>query len=203
MKIKSIIQLIIISILLCILASCSLYIRTDCNIDNYETICEEVKFARRFLPMLTDLGDYSDISYSHKSSDQFFMEYDAIYLCVEYTEDNYVQKKQEVLSSYDFLDAAIVSTRDELEGYYISPLSEFDYKGYSFLTSVDEDLVIYGSQWSSRSFAFVGYNDEYCRLTYCYFLDEDAEWVLEPTDNPEVAMIKFMDEHFLWNEISD
>ena len=173
-----------------------LYGERDDNISNYSSKLEEVKYANEFLPELNELSGYTNISYSYQLSMEclfkipFFCS-DAISLFVEYPEDIYEQKKEEVLSSYEFLKEPCIRDDGKLE----SPLPEFEYKGYHFQTSIIESYP------TPEFFVLIGYNDEANRIAYCYHSNIDYDIIAESGEDYLQKMIYFMDTRFYWNDI--
>ena len=173
-----------------------LYGERDDNINNYSSKLQEVKYANEFLPALDELSGYTNISYSYQLSMDclfkipFFCS-DAISLFVEYPEDIYEQKKEEVLAFYKFLKEPYI--RDD--GILESPLAEFQYNGYQFKTAMKEGYT------APKFFMLIGYNDEINRIVYCYYSNIDHDYIAESGEDYLQEMIYFMDTRFYWNDI--
>lgn len=173
-----------------------LYGERDDNIGNYSCKLEEVKYANEFLPELNELSGYTNIAYSYQLSMEclfkipFFCS-DAISLFVEYPEDIYKQKKEEVLASYEFLKESYIRDNGILE----SPLAEFEYKGYHFQTAMKEGYT------APKYFILIGYSDETNRIVYCYYSNFDHDYIAESGEDHLQEMIYFMDTRFYWNDM--
>lgn len=173
--------------------SCSII---DYNIENYAETVANVKFANEFMPELSELSGYTDISYSHLQTHigiTFFLpmfEANGIALWVEYPDDIYEQKKEEVLTSYDFIE------KETYDGeLLITPLANFEYNGYDFRADVNEEYR------SCRSFALIGCNDEANRIVYCYYFDPDNDYIANSQLTVALEMNAFINSYFEWNDI--
>lgn len=173
--------------------SCSII---DYNIENYAETVANVKFANEFMPELSELSGYTDISYSHLQTHigiTFFLlmfEANGIALWVEYPDDIYEQKKEEVLTSYDFIE------KETYDGeHLITPLANFEYNGYDFRADVNEEYR------SCRSFALIGCNDEANRIVYCYYFDPDNDYIANSQLTVALEMNAFINSYFEWNDI--
>ena len=173
----------------------------DCNIDNYAQKMADVYYASEFMPELSELSEYTNISYSHTQTllglvfflPMFFS--DGIAIWVEYPEDIYEQKKADLFESYDFIEEEIYDS----DGDLISPLASFEYKGYQFQADVSEEYDDYSM--CCKSFILVGYSDELNRIAYLYSYDFDLDWIANADEDKLSEMHRFMDEHFYWNDI--
>ena len=170
----------------------------DCEIENYNDRVSDIGYANDYMPNLSELNGYTGISYSHKytlAGLTFLLPMfatDGITLFVEYPEDVYEQKKEEVLANYDFITKEIY----DRDGYLISPLAKFEYKGYNFQADVNENY----SFCPIKSFILIGYNDETRKISYCYFYDPDIDYIATDEEDPLNEMHKFMSEKFSWND---
>jgi len=177
--------------------SCSII---DTDIENYAERVAEIKYASQFMPELSDLKGYTNISYSHRYTLMgitFFLPMfsaDGIALWVEYPRDIYDQKKEETLARYDFIEEEIYDG----DGDLVSPLKSFEYKGYQFQADVSEEYDNYPMH--CKSFILVGYNDQTRTIAYCYFYDFDLDLIAEPDQDALNEMCMFMDYHFYWND---
>lgn len=166
----------------------------DVNIENYEQKREDVEFASEFLPTLEELSDFTDISYSYKKTDIMFYTKETIVLFVEYDSGSYENKKDEMLSSYEILQEPYLSA----DGDYLTPPKDFCYNGYQFFTCINTT-----EYYRCKSVLFIGYNDQTCRLAYCYFWDSDREIMFSADEYTDESMPNFMNQYFEWNEIND
>jgi hypothetical protein len=171
----------------------------DDEIENYPDVIAEVKYASDFLPALSDLSDYTNIRYSYRERYYGFLFFlpmfvsEGVTLFVEYPEDIYEQKKAETLANYEFTSEEIYDGDGNLK----SPLSHFEYKGYSFQADINEEM-----ESTVKSFMLVGYNDETNKIVYCYFYDFDLDVLAWSGEDPLTAMHRFMDGSFYWNDIA-
>lgn len=168
---------------------------SNSDIDKYEKNRSKIEYASEFMPSLDDLDGYCDISYSHQKTTMVFFESNSITLFVEYPTELYEEKKAETISSYEFLQETVTSGE-----VYCTPPAEFEYKGYSFKTAVKPYVTQY-TQYGCKSFAFVGVNDEKCRLAYCYFYDFDLDIFASTAKSEEQAVSDFINDFFNWNDL--
>ena len=177
--------------------SCSII---DTDIDNYAERVADIKYASQFMPNLSDLNGYTNISYSYKCTLMgitFFIpvaEANSITLFVEYPDDIYKQKKAEVLLNYDFIEKELYRQNGEFSEL-ITPLANFEYKGYAFKADVNEEYNI------TKSFVLIGCNDEANRIVYCYFYDPDLDCFARNELTASLEMNAFVDFNFEWNDI--
>jgi hypothetical protein len=168
----------------------------DCDIENYNSKIEEIYDAEDFMPSISNLEGYSSIKYSHKRTVggiTFFLPIfttDVISLTLEYPENVYEVKKAEVLSRYDFITEESYSKHRE--GEINSPLAEFEYKGFTFKSDINEEF----STCPIKSFLLLGYNDDTHQIVYCYFYDFDRDYLAESDEDPLEKMHELMDEYF-------
>lgn len=171
----------------------------DDEIENYPDVIVEVKYASDFLPAFSDLSEYTNIRYSYRERYYGFLFFlpmfvsDGVTLFVEYSEDVYEQKKAETLANYEFISEEIYAS----DGTLISPLAQFEYKGYFFQADINEEM-----DSTVKSFILVGYSDQANKIAYCYFYDFDLDLLAWEGEDALTAMHQFMDEHFHWNDIA-
>ena len=171
----------------------------NCEMEDYDDAIADVEYASEFMPALSDLSEYTNISYSYKDTISGLIlllpmfEICGITLFVEYSEDIYEQKKAETLAKYEFISEETYEYYEHLQ----APLPQFEYKGYTFQADTNEEKT--GD--ALKSFVLVGYNDETNKIAYCYFYDFDID--LWPVEGDYItAMRQFMDEHFYWNDVA-
>ena len=170
----------------------------NCEMEDYGDAIADVEYASEFMPALSDLSEYTNISYSYKDTISGLIlllpmfEICGITLFVEYPEDIYEQKKAETLAKYEFISEETYEYYEHLQ----APLPQFEYKGYTFQADTNEEKT--GD--ALKSFVLVGYNDETNKIAYCYFYDFDID--LWPVEGDYItAMRQFMDENFYWNDV--
>lgn len=163
------------------------------DITNYEEDCATYGNASDFMPELDSLGDYTDISYSHKKTFySAFMGFisEGLALFVEYDETIYEIKKEEILNSYTFLDEPVLNSDYDA---YLLPVTSFSYKNYQMKIIPDENY-----NTACKSFAMVGFDDENKSIVYCYHYSFDMDYIAEVAEDPEAEMCEFMDTVFAW-----
>ena len=175
----------------------------DDEIENYPDVIAEVEYASDFLPALSDLSDYTNIRYSYRKryySLLFFLPMfvsEDVTLFVEYPDDIYEDKKTQVLDSYEFLEATIIS--EDGKNYQSAPAT-FEYGEYDFRTTALPDSLN-SMVYMTKSFAFIGVNDDKNRIAFCYFYDIDLD-TMGSTEQSEQEMItEFIDDYFDWNDL--
>lgn len=139
--------------------------------------------AQDFLP--TGFASYESVYYDHDKDVVLWFVTDTMTVRVKY-DDSYSSKKNEVEQSYKFLTEPIES--DMLEGHYDIPVTEFEYKGFRM-------RVADGGEYPKK-FGIVGCNDETKEIAYLWFNDPDMDFISEPDEDREQAMIDFVDEYF-------
>ena len=145
---------------------------------------DRVKYeAEDFLP--TGFASYESVKYKHKKKVLLFFVTDTMTVKAKY-DDFYVAKKHEVEENYDFLTEPIES--DMLKGHYDVPVTEFEYNGFHF-------RVADGGEYPKK-FGMVGFNDETKEIVYLWFNDPDLDFISEPDQDKEQAMIEFVDNNF-------
>lgn len=167
------------------------YVTTD--IVKYEADCATYCNASAFMPNLETLTDYTELHYSHKTMvySQFMgFVSDGLTLFVQYDASVYEAKKADLLQKTTFLDAPII--RDDV---YILPVTEFVYKNY--LIKIVPDAR-YTNSFSCKSFGLIGFDDENKSIVYCYYYDNDLDYIATIDESPEVEMCEFMDDVFAW-----
>lgn len=196
---KKFIALLLVLLTLLPLVGCGILANfrgvTLVDIEGYEEKRAELHYAKDFLPTLSDLGEYVDISYSYKLTPILLFQSDTIALWVEYSPEVYEERKAALLSSYTFLEETQISPDGE---QYLSPPAAFTYKDYSFQTAVNSSNYSY-----CKSFALIGVNDEKCQIAYLYFYDIDLDYIDTTTKSEQECITKFIDKYFYWNDIKD
>jgi len=166
------------------------------NIEDYQSEVSELCNAEDMLPSLSSLTEYEEIKYSYKEClySTFLGFYsEGISLYVTY-DDNYLEKKTEVLNTYDFLEEPIMRS-DE----YIIPLTEFVHNGYTYQIVMDYSYT-YNNTGTCKSFMLIGYSDEKQEIAYHYFYDFDLDFICYTTDDLGNKMNEFMDDFFYYFE---
>lgn len=142
--------------------------------------------AENFLPR--GFASYDKVKYDHKKKVLFFFVTDTMTVKVKY-DDFYIAKKHETEEIYDFLDEPVESAGIfEGKGYYDIPVAEFEYNGFCM-------SVAAGGEYPKK-FGIVGYNDETKEIAYLWFHDPDMDYIAEPGEDKEQAMIDFVDDNF-------
>ncbi|MBE6959085.1 MAG: hypothetical protein E7447_08060 [Ruminococcaceae bacterium] len=167
----------------------------DYDIKNYESKREGIPHASDFLPTLTQLGEYTKISYSYQFTPLLLFQVETVSLFVEYSPQMYQQMKDTLPETYYFLEKTVLC--DDGASYQSAPAS-FTYKGYQFKTAVYPESQGGGY---CKQFLMVGTDDEKCRLAFCYFYDMDLDYVGDADKTEEEVITKFMDEYFSWNDV--
>ena len=171
---------------------------TNDSVDKYEEKRAEIKYAADFMPSVDDLEGYSDVSASYQFTTAFLFNSYSLTLFVEYPADIYEEKKNEALSSYDFLEEIKISSDGEC---YQSAPPTFEYGEYLFKTSVN---YFYSDIMSAcKSFTFIGVNDAKNRLAYCYFYDYhlDTFGEIDYYESEQDMITDFIDKHYEWNDL--
>lgn len=182
---------VIITIFVFSLASCAIeniFNRTDIdtNIENYETKRNEVISAKNYMPSLSELGEYENVSFGHKITNGFFKT-ETVSLFLEYSSESYLENKEQLLSKYQFFDSAVV----DYNGNFVMPVAEIDYGGYHFQIASNDKYS------PCKSFVMVGYDDVGCRLALCYFYDVELDYIAEADENPLEKMQEFIKRYFV------
>lgn len=162
------------------------------NIEDYENEKDEVYNANLMLPSLNELSDYKEVKYSYQVivySTFLGFESDNMSLFVTY-EDNYEYKKNEMLTSYEFLKEPIKDRE-----YYIIPDVAFVYNDYTYGVVMDYE---FNSNGDCSSFAILGYNDIKKEIAYHYFYDLDLDCLCEENEDLNQEMVDFMANHFYY-----
>lgn len=148
----------------------------------YEFHREEFE-AEDFLP--SGFASYESVYYYHDKRVVLWFVTDTMTVKAKY-DDFYESKKNEIKQSYKFLTDPIES--DMLEGHYDVPVTEFEYNGFHM-------RVADGGEYPKK-FGIVGYNDETKEIAYLWFNDPDNDFISEPDEDKEQAMIEFVDDNF-------
>ena len=201
---KKLTAFLLIFVIICSLSSCAMpemidvtaigYPSYGSDLDKYEKKLAKIEYAYNFLPLQSELSGYTDARYSYQYTSMLLFESKAIALFVEYPIEIYEKKKAEVFSSYEFLEKTEKSSE-----YYLTPPAEFTYEGYAFKTALE---IEYGES-HCKSFAFIGSNDEKCRIAYCYFYDFDLDLFADASLPENEAASEFIDDYFYWNDIDN
>lgn len=174
---------------LLLFSSCT---KTDTDINNYESKRLNIGNASDMMPSLSELSTYTDIKYSHKNMEDLFVT-DTLSLFVKYSDSEYKTNKQKVLEKYDFINEPIINDK----GWYLIPVSEIDYKGYSFKIVTDNEV-----RSACQSFLMIGFDDKNSKIAYCYIYDFDRDLIADSTEDPLEEMADFIDYNFLWNDFN-
>ena len=188
---QTLLTFVIITVFAFSLTSCAienLFTTTDIdtNIENYETKRTEVVSAKDYMPPLSELGEYENVSFAYKITG-FVFESETISLFISYSSESYLENKEQLLSRYQFFSEAVVS----YDGYYSMPVSEIDYGGYHFQIASNDKYS------PCKSFVMVGYDDANCRLALCYFYDVELDYIAKPDENPSEKMQEFIERYFV------
>lgn len=160
---------------------------TNDDISKYEEFRMEVPFAKEYMPAIDSLEGYTEISCSYQLTLMIFFESRSLCLYVEYPEEIYEEKKEEAMSSYEFIDETVLYKSQ----YYSAP-AEFKYGSYHLQTVATDFLV--------KKVAFIGFNDEMSRIAYCYFHDYDLDTFGTAEISEQEMITDFIDEFFYWND---
>ena len=139
--------------------------------------------AEDFLP--SGFASYESVKYDHDKKILLFFFTDTMTVKVKY-DDFYIAKKNEVEQTYKFLTEPVES--DMLEGHYLIPVTEFEYKGFHMRVADGGDYP--------HKFGIVGYNDDTKEIVYLWFYDTDFDYIASPEQDKEQAMIEFVENNF-------
>ncbi len=139
--------------------------------------------AEDFLP--SGFASYESVYYDHNKRVLLWFVTDTMTVKAKY-DDFYESKKNEIEQSYEFLTEPIES--DMLEEHYDVPVTEFEYNGFHM-------RVADGGEYPKK-FGIVGYNDETKEIAYLWYNDLDNDFISEPDEDREQAMIEFIDDNF-------
>lgn len=139
--------------------------------------------AEDFLP--SGFASYESVKYDHDKKILLFFFTDTMMVKVKY-DDFYIAKKNEVEQTYKFLTEPIES--DMIEGHYLIPVTEFEYKGFHMRVADGGDYP--------HKFGIVGYNDDTKEIVYLWFYDTDFDYIASPEQDKEQAMIEFVENNF-------
>lgn len=175
---QTLLTFVIITVFAFSLTSCAienLFTTTDIdtNIENYETKRTEVVSAKDYMPPLSELGEYENVSFGYKITG-FVFESETVSLFLEYSNESYLENKEQLLSKYQFFDEAVIG----YNGNYVIPVNEIDYGGYHFQIASNDKYL------PCKSFVMVGYDDVNYRLALCYFCDIELDYIAEADENP-------------------
>ena len=139
--------------------------------------------AEEFLP--SGFASYESVKYDHDKKILLFFFTDTMTVKVKY-DDFYIPYKHFLEDEYDFLTEPVES--DMLEGHYLIPVTEFEYKGFHMRVADGGDYP--------HKFGIVGYNDDTKEIAYLWFYDTDFDYIASPEDDKEQAMKDFIKEYF-------
>ena len=165
-------------------------VKTYEGIEHYAEDCKDLSEAA--IKLLPDPASFPDgeVVYHCRQVPGPFSVTTGISLFVTYPEELYPQKKETVLSEYEFLEAPIVDKSD----YQIIPLTEFPYQTFQMKVT---DCGKEG--WAAcKTILMIGYDDAACRITYCLFSDTSLDYIAEAGEDGTKAMRDFMSEYFYW-----
>ena len=178
-KIKYFVTAVALLMITLVLLSCS-----NWSVERYIYEYHREKYeAEDFLP--TGFASYDSVKYNHDKKVLFFFATDTMTVKVKY-DDLYTSKKNEVEQTYKFLTEPIES--DMLKGHYDIPVTKFEYEGFQM-------RVADGGEYPKK-FGIVGYNDETKEIAYLWFNDPDLDFISEPDQDKEQAMIEFVENNF-------
>ncbi len=184
-KNKYVLTTVTLLIIVLILSSCTF----STNKRHLYEYHRELFGAEDFLP--SGFENYDNVEYNHKKKILFFFVTDTMTVKVRY-DDLYITKKNEIEQTYKFLSEP-VETEGILEGqgHYDIPVTEFEYNGFHM-------RVADGGEYPKK-FGIVGYNDNTKEIVYLWFNDPDIDFISEPGEDKEQAMIDFVDNNFKLN----
>lgn len=183
-KIKYVLTAVALAMLTVVLSSCS-----NWTVERYIYEYHREKYeAEDFLP--TGFASYDSVYYDHDKNIAFIFETNTMTVKAKY-DDFYISKKHEVEQNYKFLTEPVES--DMLEGHYTVPVTEFEYNGFHM-------RVADGGEYPKK-FGIVGYNDETKEIAYLWFHDPDQDFIAEPDEDKEQAMIEFVEQNFKLRKI--
>lgn len=178
-KIKYVFSIVALLMIPFVLSSCS-----NWTVERYIYEYHREKYeAEDFLPR--GFASYDSVYYDYDKDISFIFETNTMMVKAKY-DDFYVAKKHEVEEIYDFLTEPVES--DMLKGHYTVPVTEFEYNGFKM-------RVAAGGEYPKK-FGIVGYNDETKEIAYLWFHDPDQDFISEPDEDKEKAMIEFVDKYF-------
>ena len=178
-KIKYIFSIIAFLMIPLVLSACS-----NWTVERYIYEYHREKYeAEDFLP--SGFASYDSVYYDYDKDIVFIFETNTMTVKAKY-DDFYVAKKHEVEQTYKFLTEPVEA--DMLEGHYTIPVTEFEYKGFQM-------RVADGGEYPKK-FGIVGYNDETKEIAYLWFYDPDLDFIAEPDQDKEQAMIEFVENNF-------
>ena len=178
-KIKYIFSIIAFLMIPLVLSACS-----NWTVERYIYEYHREKYeAEYFLP--PGFASYDSVYYDYSKYISFIFETNTMTFKAKFV-DFYVAKKHEVEQTYKFLTEPVEA--DMLEGHYTIPVTEFEYKGFQM-------RVADGGEYPKK-FGIVGYNDETKEIAYLWFHDPDLDFISEPDQDKEQAMIEFVENNF-------
>ena len=128
----------------------------------------ELTELKTILPMIENLGSYTDIEFRHYQKNMFIFSSDAYTLKVTYDAENYQNEKENFLKKY-------VYEKDKLSDYGGDNKDpDFEMDTYSFkMLSYDN----YKLQAYPHEMVFVGVSDERQEIAIVYYSDSDLDFI--------------------------
>ncbi len=138
------------------------------NLELFEENDIEVELTelKTILPMIEDLGSYTDIEFRHYQKNMFIFSSDAYTLKVTYDAENYQNEKENFSKKY-------VYEKDKLSdygGYNKDPDFEMDTYSFKMLSYDNYKLQAY-----PHEMVFVGVSDERQEIAVVYYSDSDLD----------------------------
>lgn len=162
------------------------------EIEKYNSYLSDVPYADDMMPDCEqDIGTYKSVQFGYKYRISYIFEYEGITLMASYDEENYERAKSDMLARYAFLEETIQYP----DGYYVIPVTSFEYEGYFFQIVPNPECK------ACVSFMMVGYNDTKKAIAYLYFYNIDQDYILyadaSETEKQE-CMPKWIERYFVW-----
>lgn len=153
--------LLITFLLICIFIKFAYGSYTTHNLNNYlNNRYYSDYYAGEFMPALKSLDEYEDIDFTYHRTNDRESTANAYTLSVQYTQDNYENKKAEV-----YTDVSLI------------PNNKIDFNGLNVWRCYDDTF------YYPTNFGMIAFDDEKYTVIYLYFLDEsnsndDINWIL-------------------------
>jgi len=165
--------LLALLILVLFITGCGIKEHIYYNIDQYKDGSYEEfiggDYAKKFLPSYEILENYETIKFctidGFKSlSLNAYSQSFTLDIC--YTKSNFNIYKEEMLSSYNFLDEIIRDSDND----YLMPVTEFDLNQYHCYIVEEDDYTLY-----PKFFGVIGYNSLTNTIRYYYIYDNSLD----------------------------
>lgn len=129
------------------------------DIGDYQYYIEKIPKSNIFMPDLTILPEYQSISvYYYERLGQ------SINLIITYSSESYLSARDELLSSYIYLEEPLTKM-----DFFLIPEVEFQYQSFT-IKVVSDDEFEYPEQ-----FGMIGFSDTCYQITFLFFFDESLD----------------------------